>query len=110
MELNGIGNRLLALRKEAGISQEQIAEALGMKICTYRSIEKGRTRSNEKGRTLGRIDTLAMLAEYFNVSLDYLVCGKTEIDHEVIIQLNCLSETEQEKAYHIMKAVIEVLK
>lgn len=65
MELNGIGNRLLALRKEAGISQEQIAEALGMKICTYRSIEKG--------RTLGRIDTLAMLAEYFNVSLDYLV-------------------------------------
>ncbi len=102
MELNGIGNRLLALRKEAGISQEQIAEALGMKICTYRSIEKG--------RTLGRIDTLAMLAEYFNVSLDYLVCGKTEIDHEVIIQLNCLSETEQEKAYHIMKAVIEVLK
>lgn len=98
MELNGIGNRLLALRKEAGISQEQIAEALGMKICTYRSIEKGRTL------------TLAMLAEYFNVSLDYLVCGKTEIDHEVIIQLNCLSETEQEKAYHIMKAVIEVLK
>lgn len=102
MELNEIGERLLALRKKQGITQEEIAVSLGLKVVTYRSIEKG--------RTFGRIDTLVMLAEYFDVSLDYLVCGKVSAEHEIVMQLSCLSEEKREKVYQILKAVMEVLK
>lgn len=96
--LHNIGNRLCELRKERGISQERLAQETGLKIDTYRAIEQGKTN--------GRIDTLVVLADYFNISLDYLICNKKSVKNELAIQTDTLSEVGKEKVYRIMRAII----
>ncbi len=61
------GARIRLLREKAGISRHALAEGIGISADALRKIERGTNG--------GRIDTLVLLAEYFQVSLDYLVCG-----------------------------------
>ena len=65
-------NRLRAIRKETKISQKAIAEQLNIALRQYQRYEYG-----DSSPTL---DVLIALADYFNVSLDYLV-GRSD-DHE----------------------------
>ena len=60
--------RLKELRKEKGISQEQLARNLG--------INQTAVSQWETGRTLPSADLIYKMAEYFNVSTDYLL-GRT---------------------------------
>lgn len=101
MELNNIGERLSKLRNGRKISQSQVAQLIGISVKTYRSIEQG--------RTFGRIDTLILLSEYFNVSLDYLVCGRLNIENEISFRISGLSDENKDKIYRILEVVIEVL-
>lgn len=101
-KLNHIGERLLLLRQEQVATQNQIAEATKIQIKTYRSIEQG--------RTFGRVDTLVILAEYFGVSLDYLVCGKNDSINKLLFLLTDLEEGKQESIYRILKVVIDEMK
>ena len=55
------------LRKESGKTQEIIAEGTGINIKTYQAAEQG-TRGVS-------IDTLCIIASYFQVTLDYLITG-----------------------------------
>jgi len=57
--------KITELRKEKKITQEEIAKYLNMTQSTYQHYETGRTEPN--------IETLCKLADYYNVSLDYLV-------------------------------------
>ena len=61
-------NRLYELRKKAGLSQEGLADLLGV---TRQAVQKW-----EAGSSRPDMDNLAALARYFNVSLDYLVTGE----------------------------------
>lgn len=99
---NQIGDRLFMLRSEQHLSQEEIANALNMKLDTYRSIETGRTK--------GRIDTLKNISEYFGISLDYLVYGKRDRANEILVLLSSLNIDMQDLAYKILKAVVDALK
>lgn len=56
---------LQKLRKERKNTQEEIAKYLNMTQSTYQHYENGRAEPN--------IETLCKLADYYNVSLDYLV-------------------------------------
>lgn len=58
-------NRVYQLRKEAGLTQQQLGEILGL---THKSISM-----LESGGRSTTIDKLVLLAEYFHVSTDYLV-------------------------------------
>lgn len=101
MDVTEIGNRILSLRKAKNVSQAQVAAAINIKVKTYSSIERG--------RTLGRVDTLAMLAIYFNVSLDYLILGTTDVDGEIISLLFGLDDEKKEKAKFMLRALVQVL-
>lgn len=57
--------RLRELRKQKKATQEELAKYLNVHKTTYSGYENG-TREPS-------IDTLCKLADYFNVSLDYLV-------------------------------------
>jgi transcriptional regulator with XRE-family HTH domain len=60
-----LGERIKALRTEAGLSQAELAEQVG---------GDGRQISRyENGRITPSLDALARLAETLNISLDYLV-------------------------------------
>ena len=60
--------RLYELRKKSGLSQEGLADLLGV---TRQAVQKW-----EAGASRPDMDNLAALARYFNVTLDYLVTGQ----------------------------------
>ncbi len=60
--------RLFNLRRQAGLSQEELANLLGL---TRQAVQKW-----EAGTSRPDMDNLTALAGYFHVSLDYLVTGK----------------------------------
>lgn len=60
--------RLFELRRRAGLSQEELANLLGV---TRQAVQKW-----EAGASRPDMDNLTALADYFQVSLDYLVAGK----------------------------------
>lgn len=62
--------RLKELRKEKGLTQKEVGEQLGMTQANYQKWESG--KSSPSG------ETLIKLADYFDVSIDYLVGRKNE--------------------------------
>ena len=60
-----IGERLKTLRKSSKSTQKTIAAAVGISEVSYQRFEYGTVRPS--------LDTLIALADYFDVSLDYLV-------------------------------------
>ena len=64
-----IKNRLRELRKAKGLTQVQLAEVINVKERQYQNLEAG--------TSLPSFNTLIALADYFDVSLDYLV-GRTD--------------------------------
>ena len=63
-----VGERLRKLRKERAYSRREIANYIGRSEKYYSDIERG---------TCGMsVDTLLALADFFGVSMDYLVYGK----------------------------------
>ena len=40
-DMRAIGNKLLAIRKKAGLTQQEVAEAAGLSDRTYADIERG---------------------------------------------------------------------
>lgn len=64
--------RIKELRVKAGLSQAQIGEMLGVKQQQYQRWESGKRDFP--------INVLVTLAEYFGVSTDYILLGKTVID------------------------------
>lgn len=62
--------RLKSLRKEAGLTQKNISDHFNIKQPTYAQWEQGRRQPSK--------DTLEKLAQFFNVSTDYLL-GNSEL-------------------------------
>lgn len=62
-----LGARIAALRKEAGLSQAQLAKQLGISPSAMGMYEQGRREPS--------MDTLVAMARVFQVSTDYLLTG-----------------------------------
>ncbi|MBQ9734679.1 MAG: helix-turn-helix transcriptional regulator [Clostridia bacterium] len=62
--------KLKELRKERGLTNQQMADFLG--------VSKGSYNYYELGKTEPSIDTLKKLADFFCVSIDYLVGSSTK--------------------------------
>jgi len=67
-----IKERLKELRKEKELTQQDIADLLKVAKTTYSSYEQGLNKPS--------IDTLLILAKFYNVSTDYLL-GVTDIKY-----------------------------
>lgn len=70
-----MGGRIKTLRKERGLTQVVVAEAVGLERASLSMIERGHDRPG--------LQTLRALADFFNVSLDYLERGTTQPGVEV---------------------------
>ncbi len=71
-----IDQKIVQLRTAKGISQEQLAEILGV---SRQSVSKW-----EMGQMLPQIDKVLRLSEIFNVSTDELLCEKVDIPRSSI--------------------------
>lgn len=63
------GERLKALRKERKVPQQQLADLMGVKIRGYQYYESEKTEPT--------IDALIAIANFYDVTIDYLV-GRTD--------------------------------
>lgn len=72
---NYFSERILLLRKTNNLSQTMLGNAIGLSKQTINDIEKGRSKTT--------LDRAKLLADYFNVSLDYLI-GKTDNPNAMI--------------------------
>ncbi len=59
-----LGLRLKNLRKNEHITQEELTKKIGINLSTYKQYETNRTEPD--------IETLKKIADYFDISLDYL--------------------------------------
>lgn len=67
--MSNLPERMRELRAEKRKTQRELAEVLGMKLRGYQCYEMGETEPS--------LDKLFRLADYYQVSLDYLT-GRTE--------------------------------
>lgn len=97
--------RLKTLRKEAGLTQVDVAEKLGISQPAYASWERGVKKPTQVN--------LVKIAQVLNVSVDYLVGNSEEkageLDNiELLFRMNSKELTEEEKAV-FKKELIEFM-
>ncbi len=63
-----ITQRIIELRKQTGLSQEEFGEKLGL---SRQSISKWET-----GEAIPDVDNLILLSQKYDISIDYLLLGK----------------------------------
>lgn len=73
---------LIRLRREAGLSQQQLAEAVGLSRSAVGMYETGRREPD--------IDTLRLFSEYFKVDMNTLTAPRTAEDAEMAELLETL--------------------
>ena len=85
--------RLKELRKEAHLTQIELAKRLGIGQSSYADWERGKKNPTQ--------ENLIKIAQFFNVPLDYLVGNsdkKDELDNiELLFRMNSIGLTNQEK-------------
>lgn len=74
-EMKNFNLRLKALRKDKKKTQQNIADLLKIRRSTYGEYERG--------KILPPMDKIKTLAEYFDVSVDYLLGAKNEAPEEL---------------------------
>ena len=107
-EVMAVLANLKALRKETGISQQRLAEALGISQQSVNQYENHKVEPD--------IATLSRLADYFHTSVDYLI-GRTENrwameslrenrldpdETEMVHLYRLLNQREKDCAIHVM--------
>lgn len=91
-----------ALRKgKINLTQERAADEIGINIKTYQSLEQG-TRG-------ASIDTMCLISEYYQVSLEYLMCGKESSNFIWNDLINNLTEEQRNQLISIASNVIETM-
>lgn len=99
--------RLQELRKQKKISQQELATQLSLNVMTYNNWEKEKREPN--------IKNLCSLADYYNVSLDYLVGRKfgndigflTDDQFQNLKIILSLSEKNQYKVFGYALSLLE---
>lgn len=101
-ELKAIGNRIRELRKERGLSQEQLAFKCGKTTSYIGAIERGRQNTT--------IQTLANLASMLDVSLGELVASRElRALREVDDLLRGIPEPLKSRMLPVVKSTVALL-
>jgi len=96
------GSRLLDARKKKGLSQEDIALFLGTKGPAIGRYERDEMKPS--------IEVAAKMADYLEVSLDFLV-GKTDVELDPktlkrVLEVSSFTEEDQQHVFSVIDAFI----
>lgn len=101
-----IGNKLLAVRKQAGLTQSEVAELSGLSDRTYADIERGSVNM--------RIETVLRICKALQITPDAVLTeennGLSEKQAEIIERLNTCKPHERETALQILSVYLQLLK
>jgi len=105
-DFRAIGNKLLTIRKKAGLTQAEVAEKAGLSDRTYADIERGTVNM--------RIETILRICEALKITPDEILTEEREVDilwqNELFEQLECCSQREKETALKILSVYLQSLK
>ena len=101
----GFSERLKELRKQASLTQVELAGKIGIGQSSYADWERGKKKPTQ--------DNLIKIAQVLNVSVDYLVGNSEEksddLDNiELLFRMNSKGLTDEEKAV-FKKELIEFM-
>ncbi|EAC2379306.1 helix-turn-helix domain-containing protein [Listeria monocytogenes] len=88
------GDKLKMLRSKTNKTQEDIANILGVSRAAYSHIENGRNEPD--------METIVKLANYFEVSTDYLL-GRDEIDNSDLLAAHFDDDLTEDERIEIEK-------
>ena len=100
--MSPILKRLFSLLDERGVTPKQVTDQLGMSNSSFSDWKKGKGSPG--------VDALSKLAEYFNVSLDWLILGKTSEnetktpDTAKTLELSSSADEELLRKFHALPA------
>ncbi|MGB8455602.1 MAG: helix-turn-helix transcriptional regulator [Anaerocolumna sp.] len=92
------GKRIKKLRIDRKLSQEDVSADLGISIDGYRKIERGANGA--------KVDTLVCIADYFGVSLDFIIAGKLP-KFEMDVMLKGKAENEKKFINYMVSDIIK---
>ena len=95
-----IGKRLYKRRKEMGLTQEAMAERLGMSLTFYGGIERGRKRLS--------IEKILLVYEQTGMDPDYLLTGKGPLDQAVVEIIKSCPEEKRPVLEQILSNLTEL--
>lgn len=94
-----IGKRICEVRKSKNIKAIDVAEILNISKNQYSRIENG--------HALCTTENLFLIAQYLNVSTDYLLYGKAKTN--VILEIEALLKYKSEEELKMAKRVLEAI-
>ena len=99
-----IGAKLLAIRKNTGLTQSEVAEKAGISDRTYADIERGTVNM--------RVETLIKICHTFHITPDEIVTEpELEIsnENELLERLNSCSTRERKTALQLLDVYLRSL-
>lgn len=100
--MNTLGKRLRYLRKENGLTQEQLADIF--------LLNKSSISRYEKGHQVPEIDTLNQIADFFDVSIDYLLGRTNTKQFENITEVENIFEYPNDLSSDEIKEINDYIK
>ena len=105
LDMRKIGNKLLAVRKKAGLTQVEVAEASGLSSRTYADIERGTVNM--------RVETILRICEALHITPDEILTeSNTELttqQEEILSRLNACSPKDKETALRLLSVYLRSL-
>lgn len=105
-DFNSIGNKLLNIRKKAGLTQAEVAELSGLSDRTYADIERGSVNM--------RIETILRICKALQITPDDILTEENtpiiEKQNELIDKLNSCKPNERQTALELLSVYLESIK
>lgn len=100
-----IGNKLLAIRKKAGLTQSEVAEAANLSDRTYADIERGTVNM--------RIETILKICEALHITPDVILTednpNLSAKQADLLNQLDKCTIKQKETALELLSVYLESL-
>ena len=106
LDMRKIGNKLLEIRRRAGLTQLEVAEAAGLSNRTYADIERGTVNM--------RTETILQICGALHITPDDILTEEPPADplrrQEVLERLDACSPQEQETALNLLTVYLNSLR
>ena len=100
-----IGNKLYAIRKKAGMTQLEVAEAAGLSDRTYADIERGTVNM--------RLETILRICEVLHITPDEIMTqdepASEAREEEIIARLKNCSPKDKQTALNLLDVYLKSL-
>ena len=102
-DMRTIGNKLLCIRKSAGLTQAEVAELADLSIRTYADIERGTVNM--------RIETMLRICQALHITPDEILTQSNSIiseqQEDLFERLNSCSPKNRETALNLLTIFLQ---